>query len=236
MCPTCGRLLRDSPGMEELLAIRERVLGPDMNMHVMCRCAEAREAEDAGRLGRAGFPYQGDEPVWTFDNFEPREGVVDALQEARAFAERDDGPPILFFSGRTGCGKTHLAVAIGRRLVERGVSVRYWYTPELVERLRLATVGKIEDDPMEECRQARVLILDDLGAQRQTDFAVEQLTLLVDERHRGAKTGRRLVVATNQTPKRMAEAGPGGDRLASRIFDKAMRGWFIEAGDYRAGR
>lgn len=93
----------------------------------------------------------------------------------------------LTFVGPCGRGKTHLALAVGIWYIEElGVSAIYYQVPELLTQLRQSfevnaefTYGEI----MDKCKNADLLILDDLGMQSNTSWAVEQLDSLIDFRY-----------------------------------------------------
>ena len=82
--------------------------------------------------------------------------------------------------------------------------------------------------------RAPVLLLDDLGAEKTTEWAAEKLTALVAERYR---TGGRLVVATNLDFDQMAEKV--GNRIADRLFDDRtgkVLSVTLTTSSYRTGR
>jgi DNA replication protein DnaC len=105
----------------------------------------------------------------TFDSFvlggvglpaEAGRSLREAFRIARTYAENPEGWLVLL--GRTGCGKTHLAAAIGHYLAARGVPVEFCVLPDLLEMLRSAVR---EDGPghfdeiLEAVRTAPFLIL-----------------------------------------------------------------------------
>ena len=75
----------------------------------------------------------------------------------------------LLFAGPTGCGKTHLAAAIGNALLEDGRRVVFKRVTDLYYELRGSfDGGNSETDIITPCRQADLLILDDLEADAPT--------------------------------------------------------------------
>jgi DNA replication protein DnaC len=207
---------------------------PLQREYIPCACQRAEEVQVAKRIKWANLP---DGLPHTFDNFEARTGTSDALEAARRFADRDSGYNILTLSGRNGSGKTHLLEAVGRTMLEAGYLVRYEYVPVLLDTLRAAYEEDAEVKFAERWAmygRAQVLLLDDLGAERGSEWAIEKLTALVAERYR---TGGMLVVATNLTFDQAAESL--GYRIADRLWDERtgkVCSVTITAASYRTGR
>lgn len=229
VCPACGRLLLEHPGVRRVLEQR----GMD---HVPgCQCAEEEKQRAERRRVFANLPHDGAlQTPRTFANFKGVPGTDEAIGAARDFAEGKEPYCLLTLIGGTGCGKSHLLEAIGRACLERGVRVKYELVADLLDRLK-ATFGEDAQLDFEQVASqymlAQVLLLDDMGMEKGTDWAVERLTSLVDFRIRD---GRPLVVATNLTDVQMGrKLGP---RLASRLYDAhtgAVRVVWMTSTDYR---
>lgn len=129
----------------------------------------------------------------TLDNFVIDENVLKpehtvslghALRVTRRFAENPDGWLVL--SGPYGCGKTHLAAAVGNARIERGEQVLFITAPDLLDHLR-STFGPHSevayDEMFERIRNAQLLILDDLGAENPSQWAQEKLFQLLNHRY-----------------------------------------------------
>lgn len=124
--------------------------------------------------------------------------TVDTLDGdlARWVAEWIDGDRTadLVLMGSVGCGKTWAATAAARTAHMDFMAVRWWTVPSLMEALRPdgnrsgALIGA-------QC--CEVLVLDDLGRDKPTDWTLEQLHLVLDERNRFA---RPTVVTSNLSP------------------------------------
>jgi chromosomal replication initiation ATPase DnaA len=125
--------------------------------------------------------------------------------------------PFLVLTGPVGTGKTTAACGVLRAVQERhGLAGAFWPVVELMDRMRAThnedateTIGDIEA----ELRRAAVLVLDDLGVERGTDFASERLTKLIDECYRAY---RPLVVTTNASPAEL------GARMSSRLREEKV--------------
>jgi DNA replication protein DnaC len=148
-----------------------------------------------------------------------------ALQSARAFADHPEG--WLLLQGTYGCGKTHLAAAIGNQRLEHGETVLFITSPDLLDHLRSAYDNKATpyDDLFERVRTAPLLILDDLGVENPSAWAREKLFQLLNHRY---SYHLPTVVTTN------APVDALDPRLRSRLLDNdTVRHMRITAPDHR---
>lgn len=126
----------------------------------------------------------------------------------------------LVLTGSKGNGKTHLLVAIGKALIQRHtVQPLFTTTSEFLRdtKARFALdANKTDDaeDAFEKVAGATVLLLDDLGAERQTEWSVGLLCDLIDTRY---AEGRTTIVTTNFDAAEIKRTY--GDRFADRLFD-----------------
>lgn len=112
-----------------------------------------------------------------------RRKLADARDKAMAFAQNPEG--WLFFTGRYGTGKTHLAAAIANDFLSRGKTVLFQPVPDLLDQLREGYGSSNESyaDRFERVRTTPLLVLDDLGAQNTTDWAEEKLYQIFNYRY-----------------------------------------------------
>jgi len=224
--------------------------------------AEPCECSLAGRIRRleenAGIP-----PLYrqaSFDNFSIRtENPVSqrvlstAMTMARSYVRQfvpDSKKPGLLFIGDPGTGKTHLAVAVLRMLMSRGFEGVFFDYQSLLERIRSSydpSSGSADREAFRVALDCQVLLLDDLGAHRVTDWVEDTVTSLITHR---CNRNRPMIATTNLRDPEAGDgplpSGPAGDlagkyylserigmRARSRLFEMcrviSMRG----AEDYR---
>ena len=138
--------------------------------------------------------------------------------------------------GAPGIGKTHLACALAINLLNpdhpqtlarkqcepwemyASDSIRFVSTPELICRLRSTFkdgATESEYNIVTEYKRCKVLILDDLGAEKRSDYSASSLYAILSGRRNAQKF---TIVTTNQTLKEINEWEP---RIASRLAEYA---------------
>lgn len=172
----------------------------------------------------------------TFENFDPKRvnlpldkqrNLSDAHKLARRFAEEPEGWLVL--QGPNGCGKTHLAAAIGNYQLQRGKPVMFVFVPDFLDHLRSAFSpdSKVTyDELFERVKLAPLLILDDFGEQASTPWAQEKLYQLINYRY----NDRLPMVVTTCLSLEEIET-----RIGSRLVDTRLSTPFnIDVPDYRS--
>ncbi|MBA4375532.1 MAG: ATP-binding protein [Anaerolinea sp.] len=122
------------------------------------------------------------------------EKVFRATQE---FAEEPRG--WLVITGTYGCGKTHLAAAIGNYRKAMGDDPIFVVVPDLLDHLRATfspSSNTSYDELFNRVKAAPVLILDDLGTQSATPWAREKLYQIFNERY-NAKLPTVITMSSN---------------------------------------
>ncbi|MEE0858214.1 MAG: ATP-binding protein [Acutalibacteraceae bacterium] len=84
----------------------------------------------------------------------------------------DESSRNILMRGNTGLGKTHLSLAIARKVIENGFGVIYCSTPEILSKLEKERFGKkySDEDSEDTLKKCDLLILDDLGSEFQTSY------------------------------------------------------------------
>jgi DNA replication protein DnaC len=104
----------------------------------------------------------------------------------------------LWLTGGTGTGKTTLAMLVSKTASERGRSVAIYSLPRLLARIRRTYDSEPGGDSyldfFERLTSVDLLHIDDLGAEKRSDWVLEQLYALINERY---ETKRAIIVTTN---------------------------------------
>jgi DNA replication protein DnaC len=190
-----------------------------------CECRERMIARARVRGVRSVLPpkYQGvglDRPPVSDMARDPRSKVV--VDQVRAYVDHLDlnlgEGRGLWLRGDVGTGKTTLAMLVSKSAIEAGRTVAIYSLPRLLARIRRT----YDADPGEDSYLAffrrltsvDLLHLDDLGAEKRSDWVLEQLYAIVDERY---VTGRSMVVTTNLDQEKLEEQI--GVRTVSRLVE-----------------
>ncbi|HEX6206628.1 MAG TPA: ATP-binding protein, partial [Solirubrobacterales bacterium] len=143
-----------------------------------------------------------------------------AVNEVRGFiddldARLQDGRGLWLF-GDTGTGKTTLAMLISKAALEAGKSVAIYSLPKLLARIRRTYDSEPGGDSylsfFERLTSVDLLHIDDLGAEKRSDWVLEQLYALVNERY---EAQRSILITTNLPHPELEEQI--GSRTVSRL-------------------
>lgn len=218
-CPRCkdaGYYVLDVP-----------VHHPNFGVLKLCECRDGvrlqRDAEERRRLSNLGA-FE-DKTFETFDTAVP--GVREAYAAAVEYTHHFTGWLVLF--GNCGSGKTHLAAAVANQALAKSWQIIFTVVPDLLDHLR-STFGPNSDiaydERFETVREARLLVLDDLGTENTTPWAREKLYQIINHRY-----NYRLptIITINR---KLEEIDP---RIVSRLSDRSLHDGIVSltGSDYR---
>lgn len=142
----------------------------------------------------------------SLDNFQipqenpiARAGLGKVLMQVRSFVREFPAPdrPGLLLVGDTGTGKTHLAIAALKAIVEKGHEGLFYDFQNLLDRIRSgydAASGTSDREAYRNALDAEVLMLDDLGSHRVTEWVEDTVTSIITYRCNHQKP---LIATTN---------------------------------------
>lgn len=195
----------------------------------MCKCEqeeerrekEAKQAEQdmekIRKLKRASL-MDAHFSASTFENFRQTKHNEKNLKLCRRYAQKFDTMleknQGLLFWGPVGTGKSFAAACIANYLLERKIPVMMTSFVKLLEAVQFGREN--ESDIIRNLNRARLVIFDDLGAERSTDYAIERVYNIVDSRYR---SGLPMILTTNLTIEQMKQEE---DIRYSRIYDRVF--------------
>lgn len=216
----CGRCHTKKQKKISFLGV-ERVVG------CLCQCAaeemerehekhrteeelmHIRQMKSAGLQDNTFFDY-------TFANCDETHPCAKyARRYVEHFAEFQKNGQGLLFWGNVGTGKTFLAGCIANALMERNIPVLMTSFPKLLNALGGLYSGE-KNEYLKSLNQYRLLIIDDLGVERDTPYVLETVYLVIDERY---KSGKPFIITTNLS---LQELQNPVDLEHGRIYDRIM--------------
>lgn len=171
----------------------------------------------------------------TFATFKPRQGLAPAIRLCKEFCDNMEGFLVLY--GGSGVGKSHLLQAIGEQLVDSTISLRYTTVDNLLSGWR--SLFSSNEDQMVSFEtsftsyaQIDLLLLDDLGSEKPSEWSISTLTRLIDTRQ--SNGNKSTCLTTNQNDLQLEKAM--GTRIADRIYSQDNKIVVIDAPSYRRKR
>ncbi|MBP3573244.1 MAG: ATP-binding protein [Prevotella sp.] len=203
------------------------ILGEKRTVRCICKCEqEAKELKekaikDRERLRKIekmrikGFE-QAEMQGWTFENDDGKQPKV--TEAAKAYCKnfehfRAEGKGLVFY-GKVGTGKTYAAACIANELISQGVPVLMTNFARIINRIQSSFEGRQEY--IDSLNDFDLIIIDDLAAERNTEFVNEIVYTVIDARYRAKKP---LIVTTNLgLDKMMNETEINRQRIYSRVL------------------
>jgi DNA replication protein DnaC len=200
------------------------ILGPE-DVARPCECRERRLARRRARGVASAIPrkYRGvslDRPPISDMERDPRRAPVYKAVKGyvEGIEERLDEGEGLWLMGDVGTGKTSLAMLVSKAAVEAGRTVAIYSLPRLLSRIRRTYDAEAGEQSylefFERLTEVDLLHIDDLGAEKRSDWVLEQLYAIVNERY---ESQRSVVVTTNLDQAPLEEQI--GPRTVSRLVE-----------------
>ena len=207
--------------------VRVNIFGQDRTPPCLCKCAaERRDREEAERRllefqrrvnenRRVGFP-ESEMQTWTFANADgSNEKIINAMQKyVDNFEEfRKQGKGLTLY-GSVGSGKTFAAACVANALIDKGYPVLMTNFARIVNTVQGMFEGRQEY--FDSLNRYELLIIDDLAAERKSEYMQEIVFNVIDSRYRA---GLPLIVTTNLTGQELQNPS---DIAYQRIFSRLL--------------
>lgn len=210
---------------------RITIFGTEKTPFCLCKCeVEKREQEEAERkriefqkkvkeYRKMGFP-ESEMQHWTFENADgSNDKIISAAQKyVSSFEElKSNGKGLLLF-GTVGTGKTYVAACIANALIDKGYPVLMTNFARIANTVTGMYEGKQEY--YDSLNRFPLLILDDLSAERKTEYMQEIVFNVIDSRYRA---GLPLIVTTNLTSEELKHPSDiSYQRTFSRLLEMCL--------------
>ena len=208
VCPLCGgmgwKTVSASSGLRENASADRRVTRCDCQLR-----AQAASLITSARIPRRYEHCELSNYLIEFDGAHP--WLIRAHVEALSFVEKCDprGGKGLLITGPIGTGKTHLAVGIIKELIlNRKIACIFYDYRELLKEIQNsynATVQTTELGVLQPVFETDVLVLDELGAVKPTEWVWDTVSLILNTRYNDNRT----TIITTNFPDHEERARPG---------------------------
>lgn len=205
--------------------------GEERTVYCLCRCEKEKddaekaifEAEQEERR-KANQKFNSLQSAsyrtMNFENADMNKGNQKYIAMAMSYTAKwetvKQNNTSMIFSGGCGVGKTFVAGCIANELLDRDISV---YMATMGDMLAQASNFDTVDEFMQRIVNCDLLIIDDFGAQRETDFAIEKVFEIIDKRVRSRKP---MIITTNLLKDDLYNpAGIKQQRIYSRLLEGA---------------
>ena len=191
------------------------------------RCDCRTEARSDVLLAKARIParYEHCSLADFSTHFDPdNKSLANARLKAGRFVEEYPVDKTgLLFIGTIGVGKTHLAVGIVRELAQKGIPCLFYDYRELLKEIQNSynpAVSATELSILRPVFETEVLVLDELGAVKPTEWVWDTVSLIINSRY----NDKRTTIFTTNYPDRPAAAAEPENNLAKRVMREESLG------------
>ncbi len=237
ICPNCG---------EHILAAKILIGSVMVEFKKPCSCRDAEvRAEDAAKKAQEQERARQHRLEWsdipemftgvTLRGYQRRLGTEEAYETVKAYLlDREKNFRAgrgLILMGAVGCGKTHLGCAILNCALEDGWHAAYWNVPQQLEMMMYGHADDIDQvQILDKALLADILLLDDLGVEKASDWTRKELMVILDGRYRENKP---TIITSNLMLTDGELRKTCGDRAYSRLCSDHYQAVALTAADYR---
>ena len=197
------------------------------------RCTCAAVSRPAALRHGANIPPNYEDVSFAKFQTQPHSQLAKVLLDVKTYARQFPAldKPGLLLVGDTGSGKTHLAVSALKAILEKGIEGQFYDYQNLLDRIRSgynASSGSADREAYRSAMETDVLLLDDLGSHRVTEWVEDTVTSIITYRCNHKKP---LIATTNLEMDDNVSSGGGapvgkktigeaiGLRARSRLFE-----------------
>jgi DNA replication protein DnaC len=190
------------------------VFDDESNTAFDCRCRRQRVAQAKARSLSAVIPRRYRDvgfDRWPVTEIEPQAVVATARRFADTIEAQLDSGRGLWFMGGPGTGKTTLAMLVSKGALQTGRSVAIYSLPRLLNEIRdTHRAARSHVDLLDRLTAVDLLHIDDVGAERTTDWVLEELYSIVNARYQDERS---MVITTNITDR---------DQLCEQVTERTV--------------
>lgn len=222
-----GLLICGKCGTPKEMKLTCEALGRTSVVPIPCECAQAEEREriekrksmerreKAERMRKECFPASGFYRDCTFEADDGKTPNTSSLCERYAATFDPKDPYGLLLLGDVGTGKSYMSSAIANRVIDLGFSAFQTDVRYIVSLMEESFDNR--QRKLDRILSYDLLLIEDLGAQRNTSYMMEHVYAIIDGRY---KSGKPMVITTNLDPRRINDAS--GEEAWRRVFDRIL--------------
>lgn len=203
-----------------------QLFGQNKIVYCLCKCekekqdkelAEYLRDEELRHIEQLKISGIQDRNIYnfTFENAEENSYINKAKKYCKNWEEIYKNNNGLLLWGDVGTGKTFMAGCIANELIKNKVPVMMTSLVKIINNLQGFVIAD-KNEYLDSLNRFNLLILDDLGAERQSDFALEQVFNVIDSRY---KSGKPVIITTNLS---LQELKNPSDIKYKRIYDRIL--------------